>query len=112
MGRGVLRNPAGFDRALRAWSQIPLGGSACLVLHLVAYAFLARGLSTSSKRDVAEFTSYQISQGGANVMHLELVVIEPLAQGDGIAINSGVLILESRLDMTKRARKTLNYEKI
>jgi|NorSeaMetagenome_1021524.scaffolds.fasta_scaffold382765_1 hypothetical protein len=43
-------------------------------------------------------------------MHLELVVIEPSAQGDGIATNSGVKILESRLDMTKRARKTLNYE--
>ena len=44
-------------------------------------------------------------------MHLELVVIEPSAQGDGIAINSGVKILESRLDMTKqRARKTLNCE--
>ena len=43
-------------------------------------------------------------------MHLEVVVIELLAQGDGIAINSGVKILESRLDMTKRARKTLNYE--
>ena len=43
-------------------------------------------------------------------MHQELVVIEPSAQGDGIAINSGVKILESRLDMTKRARKTLHYE--
>ena len=43
-------------------------------------------------------------------MHLELVVIEPSSQGDGIATNSGVKILESRLDMTKRARKTLNYE--
>ena len=43
-------------------------------------------------------------------MHLELVVIELSAQGDGIAINSGVKILESRLTMTKRARKTLNYE--
>ena len=43
-------------------------------------------------------------------MHLELVVIELSAQGDGIATNSGVKILESRLDMTKRARKTLNYE--
>ena len=43
------------------------------------------------------------------IMHLELVVIEPLGQGDGTAINSGVNILESRLDMTKRARKTLNY---
>ena len=43
-------------------------------------------------------------------MHLELVVIEPLDQGDGIAINSGVKILESRLDMTNRTRKTLNYE--
>ena len=43
-------------------------------------------------------------------MHLELGVIEPSAQGDGIAINSGVKILESRLDMTKRARKTSNYE--
>ena len=57
-----------------------------------------------------QFTSYLISRGGANNMHLELVVIEPAAQGDGIAINSGVKILESRLDMTKRARKTLNYE--
>ena len=35
-------------------------------------------------------------------MHLELVVIEYSAQGDGIAINSDVRILESRLDMTKR----------
>ena len=43
-------------------------------------------------------------------MHLELVVIEPLGQGDGITINSGVSILESRLDMTKRVRKTPNYE--
>ena len=43
-------------------------------------------------------------------MHLELVVIEPPAQGDGIATNSGVKILEFRLDMTKRARKTLNDE--
>ena len=43
-------------------------------------------------------------------MHLELVVIEPLDQGDGIAINFGVKILESRLDMTKHARKTLNYK--
>ena len=43
-------------------------------------------------------------------MHLELVVIELAAQGDGIAINSGVKITESRLDMTKRARKTLNYD--
>ena len=43
-------------------------------------------------------------------MHLELVVIKPLAQGDGIATNSGVKKIESRLDMTKRARKTLNYE--
>ena len=43
-------------------------------------------------------------------MHLELVIIEPSARGDGIAINSGVKILETRLDMTKRARKTLNYE--
>ena len=51
------------------------------------------------------FTSYPISRGGANIMHLELVVIERSAQGDGIATNSGVKILESRLDMTKRARK-------
>ena len=36
-------------------------------------------------------------------MHLELVVIEPSARGDGIAINSGVNILETRLDMTKHA---------
>ena len=43
-------------------------------------------------------------------MHLELVVIEPLAQGDGVAINSGVQILESRLDMTKCAQKTSDYE--
>ena len=43
-------------------------------------------------------------------MHLALVVIGPLAQGDGIAINSGVKILKPRLDMTKRARKTLYYE--
>ena len=43
-------------------------------------------------------------------MHLELVVIEYSAQRDGIATNSGVKILESRLDMTKRARKTLNCE--
>ena len=33
-------------------------------------------------------------------MHLELVVIEPLARGDGIVINFGVKILESRLDMS------------
>ena len=44
------------------------------------------------------------------MMHLELVVIEPSAREDCIAINSGVKILESRLDMAKRARKTLNYE--
>jgi len=44
------------------------------------------------------------------MMHLELVGIEHSAQGDGIAINSGVKILESRLDMTKCARKTSNYE--
>ena len=50
------------------------------------------------------------SQGDANIMHLELVVIECSAQGDGIAINSGVKTLESRLDMTKYARKTSNYE--
>ena len=43
-------------------------------------------------------------------MHLELVVFESSAQGDSIAINSGVKILESRLDMTKHARKTLHYE--
>ena len=43
-------------------------------------------------------------------MHLGLVVIEPSAQGDGIAINCRVKILESRLDMTKRARTMLNYE--
>ena len=43
-------------------------------------------------------------------MHLELVVIEPSGQGDGIANNAGVKVLDSRLDMTKRARKTLNYE--
>ena len=43
-------------------------------------------------------------------MHLELDVIEPSAKEDGIAINSGIKILKSRLDMTKRARKTLNYE--
>ena len=43
-------------------------------------------------------------------MHLELVVIEPSARGDGIAINSGVKILESHLYMTKRARKKLHYE--
>ena len=43
-------------------------------------------------------------------MQLELVVIESSAQGDGMAINSGVKILKSCLDMTKRARKTLNYE--
>ena len=49
-------------------------------------------------------------RGGANIVHLELVVIEPLAREDGIAINSGEKILESRLDMTKRARKTFNYE--
>ena len=40
-------------------------------------------------------------------MHLELAVIEPSAQGDGIAINFGAKILESRLDMTKRARKNV-----
>ena len=40
-------------------------------------------------------------------MHLELVVIEPSAQGDGIATNSGVKIPESRLDMTKRAQKNV-----
>ena len=45
-------------------------------------------------------------------MHPELVVIESLAHGDGIAISSGVKILESRFDMTKRARKTLNYDKL
>ena len=43
-------------------------------------------------------------------MHPDLVVSEHSAGVDGIAINSGVKILESRLDMTKRARKTLNYE--
>ena len=43
-------------------------------------------------------------------MHLELVVIKPSAQEDDIATNSGVKILESRFDMTKRAQKTLNYE--
>ena len=43
-------------------------------------------------------------------MHPELVVIEPSARGDGIAISSGVKVLETRLDMKKRARKTLNYE--
>ena len=43
-------------------------------------------------------------------MHLELVVIEPSARGDGIAISFGVKIPESRLDMTKRARKTLTDE--
>ena len=40
-------------------------------------------------------------------MHPDFIVIESLARGDGIAINSGVKILEYRLDMTKRARKTL-----
>ena len=45
-------------------------------------------------------------------MHPGLIVIEYLAQGDGIAIKSGVKILESRLDMTKRARKMLHYEKL
>ena len=40
-------------------------------------------------------------------MHLELVVIQSLAQEDGTATNSGVKILESRLDMTKRARKNV-----
>ena len=45
-------------------------------------------------------------------MHLELVVIEPAAQRDGIAINAGVKIHESRLDMTKRARKMLNYKQV
>ena len=44
------------------------------------------------------------------LVHLELVVFGPSTQGDGIAINFGVKIVESRLDMTKRARKTLNYE--
>ena len=43
-------------------------------------------------------------------MHLELDIIEHLAWGDGIAIKSGAKILETRLDMTKRAPKTLNYE--
>ena len=43
-------------------------------------------------------------------MHPELAVSERSAQGDGIAINSRVKILESRLDMTKRARKTLNMK--
>ena len=38
-------------------------------------------------------------------MHPELVDSERLARGDGIAIKSGVKILESRLDMTKRAQK-------
>ena len=56
------------------------------------------------------FTSYPISRGGANILHLGLVVIESSARGDSIAINSGVKILESRLDMTKRARKPLNYK--
>ena len=44
-------------------------------------------------------------------MHPELAVSERSAQGDGIAINSRVKILESRLDMAKRARETLNYER-
>ena len=44
-------------------------------------------------------------------MHPELAISERSTQGDGIAINSRVKILESRLDMTKRARKTLNYER-
>ena len=43
-------------------------------------------------------------------MHPELVVSERSARGDGIAINSRVKILESSLDVMKRARKTLNYE--
>ena len=43
-------------------------------------------------------------------MHLELIVIEPSAPGDGIAVHSGVKTLETRFNMTKRARKTLNYE--
>ena len=61
---------------------------------------------------ILRFLSYSISRGGANIMHPELVDSERVARGDGIAIKSGVKILESRLDMTKRARKTLNYEKV
>ena len=38
-------------------------------------------------------------------MHPELVVSKRSARGDGIAINSRVKTLESRLDMTKRTRK-------
>ena len=45
-------------------------------------------------------------------MHPELVVYECSAQGDGIATNFGVKILESRLDMTKRARKALKYKEL
>jgi len=56
---------------------------------------------------ILAFPPYPISRGGANIMHPELVVSECSAQGDGIAINSGVKILESRLDMTKRARKNV-----
>jgi hypothetical protein len=43
-------------------------------------------------------------------MHPELIVSKCSAQGDGIAISSGVKTLDFRLDMTKGARKTLNYE--
>ena len=46
----------------------------------------------------------------SDIMHPELVVSERSSRGDGIAISSRVKILESRLDMTKRARKTLNDE--
>ena len=60
---------------------------------------------------ILTFPSYPISRGGANIMHPELAVSKCSARGDGITINSGVKILESRLGMTERARKTLNYEK-
>ena len=68
MGRGVLHNPAGFARALRACSRIPLSGSAWFTLHLVAFgglAFLARGLSTSSKETWQNCSEYLPQQAPA-----------------------------------------------
>ena len=45
-------------------------------------------------------------------MRPELVDSERLARGDGTAIKSGVKILESRLDMTKRAQKNVKLWKL
>ena len=113
---------------MHAWRGSNLGSRAALAAGAHCVQAKARSVTAWNRLDLLKYNCFggesgnfglsvalrggnaragPISRGGANIVHPELVVSERSARVDGIAINSGVKIPGSRLDMTKRARKTL-----